>query len=195
MCVEGFFSFDVYFERLEECRRVFDVVVIEFEMCEDFIVKDFVCLCVLLYIGEIGWFWVIVCGCDKYIVGVERSSFVREKEDMWMLILEKFGLFGRVLKLNFDNFDDKLCLIYLCVNDFMVLVLIDMLYSLKLFDEGLWIGVKGDAVTAEGFSFVVCDVLEKFVMYRMFVVEKVDLSLMDVSWVNLLFVSWSGVGI
>ena len=126
---------------------------------------------------------------------MERSPFAREKEDMWTLIPEKSGPLGRALKPNFDNPDDKLCLIYSCVNDPTAPASIDTLYSLKLFDEGLRIGAKGDAVTAEGLSFVARDVLEKLATYRTLVVEKADSSLMDASWVNPSPASWSGVGI
>ena len=75
-------------------------------------------------------------GSDRYMMG-QRSPFARDKEDLWKLIPEKSGPLGKLLQPDFDNADDKLCLIYSCVNDPRAPPSIDVLYSLKLLDEGL----------------------------------------------------------
>ena len=72
---------------------------------------------------------------------------------------------------------------------------IDTLYALKLFDEGLRIGSKGDKVTPEGLGFVARDVLEKLVTYRQLVADKADASMVDATWANPASTSWGGVGI
>ena len=96
---------------------------------------------------------------------------------------------------DFDNPDDKLCLIYSCVNDPSAPASIDTLYSLKLFDEGLREAAKGERATPEGLSFVARDVLEKLATYRALVVEKADRDMVDDAWVNPAPTRWSGVGI
>ena len=193
---EGLLPLDDYLERLDACARALEAIADELERGESIDLKTYARMRESLHVGELGRFWVTARGCDKRTSGTrERSPFAREKEDMWALIPEKSGPLGRLLAPDFDNPDDKLCLIYSCVNDPSAPASIDTLYSLKLFDEGLRVAAKGERATPEGLSFVARDVLEKLATYRALVVEKADRDMVDESWVNPAPTRWSGVGI
>jgi hypothetical protein len=191
---EGLRPLDEYLARLDGCIQQLETLATGFESGDAFTPKDYALARQSLHVDELGRFWVTARGCDKYLYGNARSPFAREKEDMWKLIPEKSGL-GANLVPNFDNADDKLCLIYSCVNDPTAPASIDTLYALKLFDEGLRIGSKGDKVTPEGLGFVARDVLEKLVTYRQLVADKADASMVDTTWANPASTSWGGVGI
>jgi hypothetical protein len=98
-----------------------------------------------LHANALGAFWVTARGLDRYLSS-ERSPFARDREDLWKLLPEKTGPLGRALQPDFNNPDDPLCLVYSCVNDPRSPPSIDVLYALKLLDEGL--ATKG--VTARG---------------------------------------------
>ena len=66
-----------------------------------------------------------------------KSDFARGEEDLWKLAPKKSEAISNFLTPDFNNADDKLCLIYSCVNDPSAPPSIDVLYALKLFDEGL----------------------------------------------------------
>ena len=87
-----------------------------------------------LHSGELGRFW---AGEAPTGTAGARSSFARDREDLWKLLPEKSGPLARLLRPDFDNPDDPLCLIYSCVNDPRAPPSIDVLYALKLLDEGL----------------------------------------------------------
>lgn len=184
-----------YVSRLDGCASELESVASELESLTNATPKDYDRIRGLLHRGELGRFWVTARGCDKYTGDVEKSPFAREKADMWSLVPEKSGPLGRALKPDFDNPDDKLCLIYSCVNDPTAPASIDTLYALKLFDEGLRIGAKGERVTAEGLSFVARDVIDKLHAYRALVLDKANGDLLDEAWVNPAPAGWSGVGI
>jgi len=179
---------------LRACAEQIEKIARELESGEPFDAQAYGLARKELHEGELGRFWVTARGCDKYLYGNARSPFAREKEDLWKLIPEKAGL-GAKLVPNFDNADDKLCLIYSCVNDPTAPASIDSLYALKLFDEGLRIGAKGDKVTAEGLGFVARDVLDKLEAYRRLVADEADGDLVDIEWENPASQSWAGVGI
>lgn len=191
---EGLRPLDEYLARLDGCIQQLETLATGFESGNAFTSKDYARARQSLHVDELGRFWVTARGCDHYLYGNARSPFAREKEDLWKLIPEKSGL-GANLVPNFDNADDKLCLIYSCVNDPTAPASIDTLYALKLFDEGLRIGSKGDKVTPEGLGFVARDVLEKLVTYRQLVADNADAKMVDASWVNPASKSWGGVGI
>ena len=132
-----------------------------------------------LHSGELGRFWVNARGSDRYLAGA-RSSFARDREDLWKLIPEKAGPLGRALQPDFDNPDDPLCLIYSCVNDPKAPPSIDTLYALKLLDEGL--STKG--VTARGLLGNARDARDKLAVYRALVEQEADDSLVDSEWRN-----------
>ena len=194
---EGLLPLDDYIERLDACARSLEAIADELERTGESIdLKTYARMRESLHVGELGRFWVTARGCDKRASGTrERSPFAREKEDMWALIPEKSGPLGRLLRPDFDNPDDKLCLIYSCVNDPSAPASINTLYSLKLFDEGLRAAAKGERATPEGLSFVARDVLEKLATYRALVIEKADRDMLDDAWVNPAPTRWSGVGI
>lgn len=196
---EGLLPLDEYVARLDACARQIDAVASELERGEGTSAKDYARLRSALHVGELGRFWVTARGADRYAAGadtgVERSPFAREKEDMWTLIPEKSGPLGRALRPNFDDADQKLCLVYSCVNDPNAPASIDTLYALKLLDEGLRIGAKGDRVTTDGLASVAREAGEKLATYRALIVEKGDGNLVDAEWKNPASVSWSGVGI
>jgi hypothetical protein len=134
-----------------------------------------------LHSGSLGRFWVTARGADRYLAGaLSRSSFARDKEDLWKLIPEKSGPLGKLLVPNFDNPDDPLCLIYSCVNDPRAPPSIDTLYALKLLDEGF--ATKG--VTARGLSGNCRDAAEKLRAYQNVVRDKADGALVDKEWRN-----------
>lgn len=190
---------DVYLARLETCATQIDALASELEGGERTSAKDYGRLRAKLHEGELGRFWVTARGCDRRTsredTGAERSPFAREKADLWALVPEKSGPIGRALRPNFDDPDDRLCLVYSCVNDPSAPSSIDTLYALKLLDEGLRIGAKGDKVTAEGLSYVAREAGDKLASYAMLVKEKADASFVDESWVNPAPATWSGRGI
>lgn len=196
---EGLLPLDVYLARLETCATQIDALASELEGGERTSAKDYGRLRAKLHEGELGRFWVTARGCDRRTsredTGAERSPFAREKADLWALVPEKSGPIGRALRPNFDDPDDRLCLVYSCVNDPSAPSSIDTLYALKLLDEGLRIGAKGDKVTAEGLSYVAREAGDKLASYAMLVKEKADASFVDESWVNPAPATWSGRGI
>lgn len=196
---EGLLPLDEYLVRLDACALQIDAVATELERGEDTSAKDYGRLRSALHEGELGRFWVTARGADRLATGVdtgvERSPFARDREDMWTLIPEKSGPIGRALRPNFDDADQKLCLVYSCVNDPNAPASIDTLYALKLLDEGLRIGAKGDRVTSDGLASVAREAGEKLAMYRKLIAEKGDRNMVDAEWKNPASVSWSGVGI
>ena len=132
-----------------------------------------------LHSGELGRFWATSRGADRYLAGA-RSSFARDREDLWKLLPEKSGPLGRLLRPDFDNPDDPLCLIYSCVNDPRAPPSIDVLYALKLLDEGL----ATDGVTAPGLAGNCQDAAEKLAAYQTLVAAEADASLEDAEWRN-----------
>ena len=144
-----------------------------------------------LHADELGAFWVTSRGTDRYMAG-ERSPFARDTEDLWKLLPEKSGPLGKVLQPDFDNPDDKLCLIYSCVNDPRAPPSIDVLYSLKLLDEGL----NTEGVTAAGLLGNAEDCLDKLQRYSKLVDDNADATLVDADWRNPAKSSvWRRVGI
>ena len=132
-----------------------------------------------LHSAELGKFWVTSRGTDRYMAGA-RSSFAREKEDLWKLLPEKSGPLGGFLTPDFDNPDDPLCLVYSCVNDPRSPPSIDVLYALKLLDEGL----ATSGVTAVGLLGNVNDAIDKLSVYRVLVDAEADANLKDQGWRN-----------
>lgn len=132
-----------------------------------------------LHDGELGFFWVTSRGTDRYMMG-QRSPFARDKEDLWKLLPEKSGPLGRLLQPDFDNADDKLCLVYSCVNDPRAPPSIDVLYSLKLLDEGL----ATEGVTAKGLLSNVQDSCAKLDTYLRLVDARADPTVLDDAWRN-----------
>lgn len=132
-----------------------------------------------LHSGELGRFWATSRGADRYLAGVQ-SSFARDKEDLWKLLPEKSGPLGRLLRPDFDNPDDPLCLIYSCVNDPRAPPSIDVLYALKLLDEGL----ATEKVTAFGLVLNCQDAADKLLAYQTLVAAEADASLEDLEWRN-----------
>lgn len=132
-----------------------------------------------LHDGELGYFWVTSRGTDRYMMG-QRSPFARDQEDLWKLLPEKSGPLGRLLQPDFDNADDKLCLVYSCVNDPRAPPSIDVLYSLKLLDEGL----ATEGVTAKGLLSNVQDSCAKLDAYLRLVDAQADPTVLDDGWRN-----------
>jgi hypothetical protein len=132
-----------------------------------------------LHSGELGRFWATSRGADRYLAGA-RSSFARDREDLWKLLPEKSGPLGRLLRPDFDNPDDPLCLIYSCVNDPRAPPSIDVLYALKLLDEGL----ATEKVTAFGLMGNCQDAADKLLAYQTLVAAEADASLEDLEWRN-----------
>lgn len=132
-----------------------------------------------LHAGELGFFWVTSRGTDRYMMG-QRSPFARDKEDLWKLLPEKSGPLGKFLQPDFDNPDDKLCLVYSCVNDPRAPPSIDVLYSLKLLDEGL----ATEGVTAGGLLNNAVDSRSKLTAYLALVDAEADPALTDDDWRN-----------
>ena len=144
-----------------------------------------------LHVDELGAFWVTSRGTDRYMAG-ERSPFARDREDLWKLLPEKSGPLGKLLQPDFDNPDDPLCLIYSCVNDPRAPPSIDVLYSLKLLDEGL----NTEGVTAVGLLSNAEDCVDKLRRYARLVDDTADGSLRDEGWRNPAKSSgWHRVGI
>ena len=132
-----------------------------------------------LHAGELGLFWVTSRGTDRYMMG-QRSPFAREQEDLWKLLPERSGPLGRVLQPDFNNPDDKLCLVYSCVNDPRAPPSIDVLYSLKLLDEGL----NTEGATAVGLLSNARDTCAKLTAYLSLVDREADPGLVDEAWRN-----------
>ena len=132
-----------------------------------------------LHSGELGRFWASSRGADRYLASA-RSSFARDREDLWKLLPEKSGPLGRLLRPDFDNPDDPLCLIYSCVNDPRAPPSIDVLYALKLLDEGL----ATAGVTAPGLAGNCQDAADKLSVYRALVAAEADATLEDAEWRN-----------
>mmetsp|Transcript_5402 Transcript_5402/g.9711 ORF Transcript_5402/g.9711 Transcript_5402/m.9711 type:complete len:402 (-) Transcript_5402:160-1365(-) len=123
-----------------------------------------------LHAGELGRFWASARGADAYIVAGlpgERGALAREQADLFSLLPEAAGPLGRLLKPNWDDPDDRLCLIYSCVNDPNAPPSINALYALKLLHVGLGFGADGnEKVTPQGLLYNVDDALEKIADYR-----------------------------
>lgn len=132
-----------------------------------------------LHSGELGRFWITSRGTDRYMIGT-RSPFARDEEDLWKLLPERSGPLGKLLQPDFDNPDDPLCLVYSCVNDPRAPPSIDVLYALKLLDEGL----ATDGVTAIGLEGNCEDAREKLRAYRELVERDADAKVTDEAWRN-----------
>jgi hypothetical protein len=150
----------------------------------------------LLHENNIGNFWEIALGANTYLNSGIKSGFAREEEDLWKLAPKKSNAISDFLTPDFNNADDKLCLIYSCVNDPSAPPSIDTLYALKLFDEGLKEGANGKFVTRDGFYEVCSDVLEKLQTYELLIETAADPSRKIASWTNPAFSKgWHGTGI
>ena len=132
-----------------------------------------------LHADELGAFWVTSRGTDRY-VSAARSPFARDREDLWKLLPERSGPLGKILQPDFDNPDDPLCLVYSCVNDPRAPPSIDVLYALKLLDEGL----ATDGVTATGLLANAEDAADKLRAYVRLVDAEADPELRDDAWRN-----------
>ena len=132
-----------------------------------------------LHADELGAFWVTSRGTDRY-VSAARSPFARDREDLWKLLPERSGPLGKILQPDFDNPDDPLCLVYSCVNDPRAPPSIDVLYALKLLDEGL----ATEGVTATGLLANAEDAAEKLQAYVRLVDAEANPELRDDAWRN-----------
>eukprot|EP00951_Prasinocladus_malaysianus_P047719 scaffold651675_cov43-Prasinocladus_malaysianus.AAC.1 len=61
-----------------------------------------------------------------------KGALARDEADLFALLPEKAGPISQLLKPNWDNPDDPLCLVYSCVNDPGAPPSINLLYALKL---------------------------------------------------------------
>lgn len=151
-----------------------------------------------LHENELGNFWEIALGANKYLNSGIKSDFARGEEDLWKLAPKKSEAISNFLTPDFNNADDKLCLIYSCVNDPSAPPSIDVLYALKLFDEGLREASKKKTVTRDGLREVAKDALEKLQTYEKLVErEAVETpSSAREAWKNPAFgKGWHGTGI
>ena len=151
-----------------------------------------------LHENELGNFWEIALGANKYLNSGIKSDFARGEEDLWKLAPKKSEAISNFLTPDFNNADDKLCLIYSCVNDPSAPPSIDVLYALKLFDEGLREASKKKTVTRDGLREVAKDALEKLQTYEKLVErEAVETSSSArEAWKNPAFgKGWHGTGI
>jgi len=151
-----------------------------------------------LHENELGNFWEIALGANKYLNSGIKSDFARGEEDLWKLAPKKSEAISNFLTPDFNNADDKLCLIYSCVNDPSAPPSIDVLYALKLFDEGLREASKKKTVTRDGLREVAKDALEKLQAYEKLVErEAVETpSSAREAWKNPAFgKGWHGTGI
>jgi len=146
----------------------------------------------------LGNFWEIALGANKYLNSGIKSDFARGEEDLWKLAPKKSEVISNFLTPDFNNADDKLCLIYSCVNDPSAPPSIDVLYALKLFDEGLREASKKKTVTRDGLREVAKDALDKLQTYEKLVErEAVETSSSTrEAWKNPAFgKGWHGTGI
>lgn len=105
-----------------------------------------------------GWF-AAARGADAYL-GVERNALAREQNDLFRVLPERAGpLLSAALSPNWDDPDDKHCLLYACVNDPDAPPSIDALYALKLLQAGL--ELPPGKASAEGLLYNAQDALEK----------------------------------
>ena len=151
-----------------------------------------------LHENELGNFWEIALGTNQYLNGGITSSFARREADLWKLAPKKSEAIANFLTPDFNNADDKLCLIYSCVNDPSAPPSIDVLYALKLFDEGLKEAAKkGKNVTRDGLCEVAKDALVKLQTYENVVEKEANESgARDARWINPAFgKGWHSVGI
>jgi hypothetical protein len=151
-----------------------------------------------LHENELGNFWEIALGANKYLNSGIKSDFARGEEDLWKLAPKKSEAISNFLTPDFNNADDKLCLIYSCVNDPSAPPSIDVLYALKLFDEGLREASKKKTVTRDGLREVAKDALDKLQTYEKLVErEAVETpSSAREAWKNPAFgKGWHGTGI
>lgn len=151
-----------------------------------------------LHENELGNFWEIALGTNQYLNGGITSSFARREADLWKLAPKKSEVIANFLTPDFNNADDKLCLIYSCVNDPSAPPSIDVLYALKLFDEGLKEAAKkGKNVTRDGLCEVAKDALVKLQTYENVVEKEANESgARDARWINPAFgKGWHSVGI
>jgi hypothetical protein len=151
-----------------------------------------------LHENELGNFWEIALGANKYLNSGIKSDFARGEEDLWKLAPKKSEAISNFLTPDFNNADDKLCLIYSCVNDPSAPPSIDVLYALKLFDEGLREASKKKTVTRDGLREVAKDALDKLQTYEKLVErEAVETSSSArEAWKNPAFgKGWHGTGI
>ena len=151
-----------------------------------------------LHENELGNFWEIALGTNQYLNGGITSSFARREADLWKLAPKKSEVIANFLTPDFNNADDKLCLIYSCVNDPSAPLSIDVLYALKLFDEGLKEAAKkGKNVTRDGLCEVAKDALVKLQTYENVVEKEANESgARDARWINPAFgKGWHSVGI
>lgn len=151
-----------------------------------------------LHENELGNFWEIALGANKYLNSGIKSDFARGEEDLWKLAPKKSEVISNFLTPDFNNADDKLCLIYSCVNDPSAPPSIDVLYALKLFDEGLREASKKKTVTRDGLREVAKDALDKLQTYEKLVErEAVETSSSTrEAWKNPAFgKGWHGTGI
>mmetsp|Transcript_46126 Transcript_46126/g.115494 ORF Transcript_46126/g.115494 Transcript_46126/m.115494 type:complete len:337 (-) Transcript_46126:91-1101(-) len=122
-----------------------------------------------LHEGELGAFWASARGADRYIgAGLPgaRGALAREQADLFSLLPEAAGPLGALLRPAWDDPDDRLCLIYSCVNDPNAPPSINALYALKLLHVGLGLGARADArVSPQGLLFNVDDAIEKIEAY------------------------------
>ena len=151
-----------------------------------------------LHENELGNFWEIALGTNQYLNGGITSSFARREADLWKLAPKKSEAIANFLTPDYNNADDKLCLIYSCVNDPSAPPSIDVLYALKLFDEGLKEAAKkGKNVTRDGLCEVAKDALVKLQTYENVVEKEANESgARDARWINPAFgKGWHSVGI
>jgi hypothetical protein len=151
-----------------------------------------------LHENELGNFWEIALGANRYLNGSIKSDFARGEEDLWKLAPKKSEAISNFLTPDFNNADDKLCLIYSCVNDPSAPPSIDVLYALKLFDEGLKEASKKGKknVTRDGLREVAKDALEKLLTYERLIEREAEDGKSDASWKNPAFgKGWHGTGI
>jgi hypothetical protein len=151
-----------------------------------------------LHENELGNFWEIALGANKYLNSGIKSDFARGEEDLWKLAPKKSEAISNFLTPDFNNADDKLCLIYSCVNDPSAPPSIDVLYALKLFDEGLREASKKKTVTRDGLREVAKDALDKLQTYEKLVEREASETSSSTreAWKNPAFgKGWHGTGI
>ncbi|KAK3254022.1 hypothetical protein CYMTET_36749 [Cymbomonas tetramitiformis] len=195
-----------YIERLEQgsaqlARLGEEVAMLaatqEGEGGERDLAREYTRLLKQLHEGELGRFWANARAVDRYVLAVDpslRGALAREQADMFELLPEKAGPLASLLRPNWDDPDDRLCLVYSCVNDPGAPISITTLYALKFLHVGLKLGISGSLVPGqrgsggqrvrpEGLLFNVEDAQAKMNEYIQFAVEidgKMDPSLLNV---------------